>query len=574
MSPTASASSMARSARSRNRRRTLRAPPPAAGRTSGHASIVRAGSPTHRAPPGPERPARAPRTCRGWRGISCFSSSVRAWTFARSAVVTADPSSSSPAGRAGTSRRAQRSLRRVLVHGRLERGPVSHQRAAAEQVPAGHVDEQLQRDRRAQARDGFLGLAGLEQHPAVQLVRIAGARCHAHGLAQLARTPEVIAEHPPQLRERRVRLTQVGCQCECLLGRLSREPLGLVGLLGLEIEREPANLSAGIAGEDRGVLGRQRDRLLEEPHGLAHVAAPSPVQGVPGAKVEIHGASVGRRDARGRAPLHRERLGDRVGHVVRDREHLLLRAVEALGPELEAVGHAHDARGDAYASRPPSAPSRRPRPARAARARSRAHPGRCRAQRGHRAAREHAQARRHRQGVDEIVGQPIGEVLVLGRPQVAERQHRDGLAVRVDGRGSRRRANGRSSRGCREGQRRRGRAATSAAVPKRSSRLAGHGPEHQLGHARRQVRTLHARIGRRVHEARGRDGPDAVPVPRALAGEAARRASPRARRRRRARRVRRALDLLGGHVRRRAQRHAHGDRAGGDPRARGRCRSR
>ncbi len=277
---------------------------------------------------------------------------------------------------------------------------------------------------------------------------------------------------------------------------------------------------------------------------------------MPRAQVQVHGAPVGGRRARRRVTADRESLGDCVRHVVRDREQLLLRPVEALGPELETVGHADDARAHAQ-HRAGAAHRPLDHDLHTQLAPDGAHVAVVVAEARDGAARQDLQARRHRQRVGQVVAHALGEVRVLRGPQVAERQHRDALCVRLERQRRRGRyrltARGRSRQRQRRERRRHLRRRREAVLA-----LARHAPHHELRGRRRKVRHLRARVGRWVHEARRGDGPDALAGPRALAGEALEE--------HRAERVQvdarveilHALDLLGRHVRRRAERQAQG----------------
>ena len=180
---------------------------------------------------------------------------------------------------------------------------------------------------------------------------------------------------------------------------------------------------------------------------------------VAGAEVEIDGA-VGRRRARaGPAPVEGERLGDGARGLVVDGEHLCSgrskRLAQSWKPSATLTSRGADAHAPRARRTEPSTttwtPSSRPisRGSRSA------------AGSGATTPREaHPEAAGHGEGVDEIVGELLGEVVVLGRPAVAEGEHGDGLVgcAREPGRG---RAASRSS--LRASARRLGIAAASAA---------------------------------------------------------------------------------------------------------------
>jgi hypothetical protein len=158
--------------------------------------------------------------------------------------------------------------------------------------------------------------------------------------------------------------------------------------------------------------------LLEGPHRVTEILLGPPVPRLPPLQVQLIGLEVVGRtpDQRLGAAIQQadpQRTADRTGDLVLNREHVLRLAVEALGPEQETVLDVDELGGD---------PEPRPGPADAAfhhRRHLQAAADRARIlgaclEREAGGARDHVEARDLRQGVDQFVGHPVGEVLVVG----------------------------------------------------------------------------------------------------------------------------------------------------------------
>jgi len=319
----------------------------------------------------------------------------------------------------------------------------------------------------------------------------------------------------------------------------------------VEVVRELAELRERVAAQDRRIVWRARERLLEQIDRFLHVRDPPLVVFVPRAQIEIDRDRIGRRFARGRGALDGERLRDRVRRFVADGEEVLLRRVEALRPKLKAVGDADESRVDAQLSAHLAHAAidddlhveLAPSVARIAIDAFVLHDG---------AARAHAQPARHRQCVDQIVGQSLREVIVLGLSRVSKREHRDRLCLGLDALDLRRRHRTRRLV-ARERRVERARDVLDRRVPVR--RLSSHAFDDDVRHRVRQARSDRARARRRLREPRRRDREHRVAVPRPLSRDHL--VEHRAERVHvRARVDLSALDLFGRHVRRRADRQA------------------
>ena len=233
--------------------------------------------------------------------------------------------------------------------------------------------------------------------------------------------------------EGEVRLGELGRDAHRLLGDGARGGVGDAAVGLADLPRE----GGGVAGHDERVLGRVLVGLLEELDRAEVRRGPELEVLVPPLQIELDCPRVGHDRGGARGLADRERVGHRPRDLVPDAEHVLALSVEALGPYLEAVLDREHARAHANLVARRSHASvdddldveLAPLLARVAALVFEAH---------HEPARANAEAGRHRQAVDEIVGEPVDEVVVLGRP-AAVAEGKDGdrnlvpSALEVDG---------------------------------------------------------------------------------------------------------------------------------------------
>ena len=146
-------------------------------------------------------------------------------------------------------------------------------------------------------------------------------------------------------------------------------------------------------------------------------------QAFPGAEfgrvLGLRSLDLRRHDAR------RDRAGDLVGHLVLDGEDVLEAAIVALGPDVMPIGCVDELRGDANAV-PGFAHAAFEHVAHAKFAADLAHVDRLALVGERRVARDDEQPARSRQRRDDILGDAVGEILLLRiAAHVLEGQHRD-----------------------------------------------------------------------------------------------------------------------------------------------------
>jgi len=184
-------------------------------------------------------------------------------------------------------------------------------------------------------------------------------------------------------------------------------------------------------------------RLLQVRDPLRHVLARGPVDEMAGEQMQSVRLGIGR--AAARRARHRDRgivavaaaeqratqlLHDRLSDVVLHREDVVQRAVVGLRPQRRALGDVdelhrdpHAVAGLAHAAVEHGRHVQLARDLRDVVAAVLELERRC--------ARRHAQPRHLRQHVQQLVGQTLGEVLVVGAgAAIRERQHRDGRDTR------------------------------------------------------------------------------------------------------------------------------------------------
>ena len=209
------------------------------------------------------------------------------------------------------------------------------------------------------------------------------------------------------------------------------------------------------------------------------------------AQVEVdRGRVVGARFA---PEIDGERVRDDARDLVVQREHVGLGAVEALGPELQSVGDADDARVDAeHAGHPLDRAFDDDLHVEIAADLSRVSLGVFVLRDD--AARAHAQAARDAEEIDEIVGEAVGDVVVLAAPEL--RKGRTATRLSALARAGSNRGGG-AVDCARVAVIVANAAATCAIDAGRSVRLARHAAQHELGEASRRVGPQRARIRRR-----------------------------------------------------------------------------
>ena len=261
------------------------------------------------------------------------------------------------------------------------------------------------------------------------------------GIARLGR-PEflqrpLVVELAPvvDLPEREMRLGQVGLELE---GRVGGAPCQGQPRVGPVREVELPDVAPGQPGECQREGGIQLRgpgvHVLRraEPGGV-----PWPVEVLVAAEVEIVGAEVpGGRGAEGRVVRRLKREVQRARDLLRDPglhlEDLLQALVVLPRPEMAVVGHPDELRGDPHATDLPG----RLLPPHAAfedvvdaelpadlLERLLAAPVLVGAGAG-----DHAEVGQPREAAGDLLGDAVGEVAVLGRAQILERQDGDGLA--------------------------------------------------------------------------------------------------------------------------------------------------
>jgi hypothetical protein len=313
-----------------------------------------------------------------------------------------------------------------------------------------------------------------------------------------------------------------------------------------------------VTGEDHRIVGNPLARLREQRDRRRRIAGVVVVIRDAGAQVEldadrIHRARLGAPDVDG------QHFGDRARDSIVEREDVAARAVEPTSPQLHAVGDADRARRDAERIRGAAHAALdddldvelAAELARIAIAAGVPHDH---------AARAHAQPARDAERIDQILGQRVGDERVLGRAEVAERQHRDALVGgdrHQSGLGARRRGAGAGRRRAA----RRDRRELRRDLRHRRESLAARASEatrHDRGEPGVEIRLARQGIGRRLDQAGRRDRDHRLAVPRRRAGHELVE--------QRAERVDvgalvdvgGALDLLRRHVRRRADEAADG----------------
>ena len=184
------------------------------------------------------------------------------------------------------------------------------------------------------------------------------------------------------------------------------------------------------AGVGRRIVRVQGDGTVEHLGALPQIARRHPRQALPAAQVVLVGHRPGLRPRQCLLlPLAQRVASQRGRYVVcdlgLDREHLLERAIEALRPAVMARGHLHQLHGDpqvivrlAHAAFEQCPHSQRPPDLAHVRTRAAVLEG------GR--SRRHAQAFDLRQRVDQLLRQPLAEVILIApRAHVGERQHRN-----------------------------------------------------------------------------------------------------------------------------------------------------
>ena len=229
----------------------------------------------------------------------------------------------------------------------------------------------------------------------------------------------------------RMRLRQRGLQRQGLLAVGQNVAEGHVGIA----HAHQVAVAVGDAGIGARILGIDVRRAHEHlPRHAQGAIAPTAAQeeGTPH-QVVLVGLGVGGRAAGDegallRQQLHLEGVDDAAGDLVLEREDIVQAAVVAIGPEMPAAaavdqldGDAHAVPGLAYAALEDVADTER--------VRRLAHFDGLALVGEDRAARDDEQRGHARQVGDDVLGEAVGEILLLGiAADVGERQHGDGGA--------------------------------------------------------------------------------------------------------------------------------------------------
>ena len=471
------------------------------------------------------------------------------------------------------------------VHRGVARGEVSLERVLLGEQERRADERRIEIDREAQPAETLVAAAGLALQHAERLLRVGVGRRDVERALELVGRAREVADVPRLEGGREVRLGELGRAGERVGHAHVDEPLErAVGVVGEERFAQRRHREVRVRGRE---IGRARDAPRERLARLLERVGVGEPQVFPRAEVRRH-------DVLGRAGValqHADLDAQLLGDAARDRlgggERVVDPHLDAIAPELHAArrveeprGHAqqialarHDAVDDDVG---PEGAAHGERIAVLAEARRRAR-------------REHAEAARPRELIDELVGERVADVPVLGRTAVAERQHGE-RALFVRQRSARR---ARRARAARHGARRRERAPRRARLGEAAG-AHGRRLDERVGRGERlrAERPELARDGRCAPRARRGIGRQEAGDDRREAGRHGRAIEEllrrRAARRERARQhlVERQPDgvdvdaLVDARVRRLLRRHVRrrADRAEGEPpsppRARARCRSR
>ena len=283
--------------------------------------------------------------------------------------------------------------------------------------------------------DGVLVLALLEGEPGGKVVALKLVGVELGGpIEQMLRLGVVLAQRLHQSAGRDG-LGEIGIQLQ-RLPAVGLRPLE-IGVAGIPVHVE-IGAAVGGAGVGAGIRRVRLDGTLEHAAGELDAAAAELVEVLAAAQVVVVGLDIGLlRLADGALLLvsqhATQRLDDVARDLVLDGEHVLQLPVVALGPELVAVGDIHQLGGEAQHA-----------------------PGLANAaledgvdlelladgtdvlafslEGKGRGARCHPKCGHPGEGVDDFLGDAVGEVLVVGiGAHVEEREHRNGLALLGDG---------------------------------------------------------------------------------------------------------------------------------------------
>jgi hypothetical protein len=243
-----------------------------------------------------------------------------------------------------------------------------------------------------------------------------------------------------QVRPQPQRLLQRDVGFAVTAGRIERQPLGRVRLRQRRIQRQgtlavdqniteghvgvahahQVAIAVGDAGIGARILGIDLRRAPEHlPRHAQGAIAPAAAQEEGAShQVVLVGLGVGGRAAGDegallRQQLHLEGIDDAVGDLVLEREDVVQAAVVAIGPEMPAAAAVDQLDGDAHAV-PGLAHAALEDMADAERARRLTHFDRLALVGEDRVARDHEQRGHARQVGDDVLGEAVGEILLLG----------------------------------------------------------------------------------------------------------------------------------------------------------------